>query len=1067
VVTYRLKRPPPAPPTVRFETPAEGEIALRAVVDYTVTTGEGCLETSVATLARDGGDTSALFDGDLVITPGAYTATVTVDPVCVDAPVSAQRRFTVVGGPVADAGGPYRARQGEVVTLDARRSSSPPAAGLITSYDWDLDNDGFYDLFDAGPTVPFVREADGQYPVWLRITTATGERAFDDAVVTVADPEPSCDAGGPYVVEQGAPLVFDGTSTAPGGADEPILSYAWDFGDDRFPQQGDGLVQPVHRYEREGEYTVTLTAFDIDSSCVATARVSVRDIAPVIRNLHVLRDGVPEGEPVEVSAGQTSAGSAAEPLLGFTWTFGDGSPPVTGPEVRAVSHVYPDDGAYEVCLSVRDADSTVSECVTATVTDLAPRAVLVGPGFALEGESVSFDATGSRAGGAADALTALVFEFGDGSPTVERAPAETRVDHVFTQSGEVTVRVTVADEDSTAEAVRRVIVEDAVPQAALDAPRFGPEGVPLTFDAGASVAGAASDPIVAWHWDFGDGTSEEGPALETVTHVFPDDGLYLVTVAVEDADGSVSRRDALVRIDNVAPTGARIEPTGAGVAEVGRPWGLRLRADDVDADPLRVTWTFGDGARLEGPTEVTHTWGAPGRFRVAATVDDGDGGTASAEAFVQVERPGPEIEGPAAGQATEGVPYEADFDVRPAPVSAGVFDAPVTVRVLGAPAGADVDVVDLGGGLGEPVRQRVRFRFTPGYAHEGRHRVTVEARSASGLVRRHEHQVSVLDAGTPILVGAAGTRGFGEVSLFQWARDPASGSTAFARRARTTLGEVPGPLVLGPQGRFGFVSLPASGTIGVLDLVSGALVRRIPLGADARAAVFLVANGGLYVLGPGSRLHRIDEETLKLDRSLVLEAPEPLTALARVGPADAGVLIALGAGGRTLYRWPDAVLDGVRPSPPMTVDLGARTAGVRGLWANADGSVVLTAETKRAGLLRLDGAALAFPRPALEASAVGLSGMVHTLEVTPEVVWATTTAGLEQLPAGAAASTLVSSRAWRGLAVLPAALLGETLLGLGTSNIVEVQRPADSAILETYIGNGAATLRAGLRRRAD
>jgi hypothetical protein len=37
-------------------------------------------------------------------------------------------------------------------------------------------------------------------------------------------------------------------------------------------------------------------------------------------------------------------------------------------------------------------------------------------------------------------------------------------------------------------------------------------------------------------------------------------------------------------------------------------------------------------------------------------------------------------------------------------------------------------------------------------------------------------------------------------------------------------------------------------------------------------------------------------------------------------------------------------------------------------------------------------------------------------------------------------------------------------LALGTSGAVEIQRLADAAVLEVWRGNGAARLRAGLRR---
>ncbi len=223
LAVYTVRRAPPAAPTITFSGVAENEVTLRAVVDYTVTAGEGCVERVDATVQRDQNPPGGLIDGAIVADPGHYTATVTVDPVCSEQTISASRHFTVVAGARADAGGPYQTTQGVPVTLDASASVAPPQAGGIAGYDWDLDNDSFYDRLDAGPRVPFMRRNQGTYQVWVRITTGNGEHFFDDATVTVADPMPICDAGGPYLVEQGAFVTFDGTATRAGAADEPML----------------------------------------------------------------------------------------------------------------------------------------------------------------------------------------------------------------------------------------------------------------------------------------------------------------------------------------------------------------------------------------------------------------------------------------------------------------------------------------------------------------------------------------------------------------------------------------------------------------------------------------------------------------------------------------------------------------------------------------------------------------------------------------------------------------------------------------------------------------------------
>jgi PKD repeat protein len=1059
LAVYTVRRAPPAAPTITFSGVAENEVTLRAVVDYTVTAGEGCVERVDATVQRDQNPPGGLIDGAILADPGTYAATVTVDPVCSEQLVSANRHFTVVAGARADAGGPYQTTQGVPVTLDASASVAPPQAGGIAGYDWDLDNDGFYDRVDAGPRVAFMRPQQGTYQVWVRIRLGNGERAFDDATVTVADPMPTCDAGGPYSVEQGALVAFDGSGTRAGAADEPVLSYAWDFGDARFPQQGDGLTQPTHRYADEGTYVVTLTARDLDSSCVDTAQVTVRDIQPVIRNLHVSPEVLVEGESVQASAGQTSAGSAAEPLVDFSWDWGDGTPPETGVELRGPAHTYVDSGRFAVCLTVRDLDSRASDCVDIDVQDLSPLAQFNGPGFALEGEPVDFDAAGSRAGGLLDPLSGLQWDFGDGTPVEARAPGETRITHVFTTAGALTVRLTVADEDSSVEVTRPIVVEDAEPLADLVVPPTGVEGVPVRLDASASIGGAASDPITRFTWDFGDGDTAEGPDLAATDHVFPDDGTYLVVVTVTDADGSVARRDAVIRITNAAPTQARIARADAGTPEVGRPVGLVVSWVDVPADPVGVTWSFGDGSPSATGTRVDHVFDAPGRYRVAAALDDGDGGTATAELFVQVERPGPEITGPTTATVAEGEPFTAQIDVRPAPDGAGGYDAPVNVRVPLLPPGATFQLVDVGN---RPTIRRVVIRFTPGYAQEGPQRFHVEARSPTGLERGHDLVVDVQDVATPVLVGTQGGPGQGEVSVFAWHREPVTQVLAFERLGRTPLGEPPGDVVIEASGRRAFIALARSARVAVVDLTSGSVVRRIPIAPSGRAPALFAAGGGVWVAAGDNQLSRIDTERLKLGRPRALPASERLVRFEVVGDAVFGDLLAIGASGTSLhlFRLADVVGEAALRAP-RTLALPYRIGAVA--W-DATGERLLLGEAKAARLHAVEGAGLLENRPVLNDRPFDLPGIAVEMVggAEGEAAWISTPGGLLRLEADDL--QVHGGRGTAGLAVLPSALLGEPCLALGSASVIEIQRVADQASVALWRGNGATRLRAALRR---
>ena len=84
--------------------------------------------------------------------------------------------------PTADAGGPYEADAGQLVTLDGSGSIDPD--GSITLYEWDLDDDSQYD--DAtGITAQITFNEPGQFGVRLKVTDDSGLSDTDSAQVTV------------------------------------------------------------------------------------------------------------------------------------------------------------------------------------------------------------------------------------------------------------------------------------------------------------------------------------------------------------------------------------------------------------------------------------------------------------------------------------------------------------------------------------------------------------------------------------------------------------------------------------------------------------------------------------------------------------------------------------------------------------------------------------------------------------------------------------------------------------------------------------------------------------------
>ena len=168
--------------------------------------------------------------------------------------------------PNANAGGSYTADLGNGLTLDGSASMDPNSAcgDSIVSYEWDLNDDGTYEL--TGPTaISAVSAAQvnalglGSHPIRLRVTDEYGLSDTADTTLAIYDNTPVADfTAVPNPAACGSSISFDASASTHGRPDRSIVSYNWDFGD---TQIGTGLT-PTHTYSAFGSYTATLTVTD-------------------------------------------------------------------------------------------------------------------------------------------------------------------------------------------------------------------------------------------------------------------------------------------------------------------------------------------------------------------------------------------------------------------------------------------------------------------------------------------------------------------------------------------------------------------------------------------------------------------------------------------------------------------------------------------------------------------------------------------------------------------------------------------------------------------------------------
>jgi PKD repeat protein len=191
-----------------------------------------------------------------------------------------------------------------------------------------------------------------------------------------------------------APLATTATITGADDNGDP-LTFTLDHGDGTPPATGTLPVAPIaHTYTGAGLYTTRLEVSDGRRTAVVTGSVTVGLSEPL-----TARAG--DDRSATVGAAVAFDGAASRPLIGietYSWDFGDGSGPVTGPQAE---HTFTTAGRRTVTLTVTSGSSTATD--TLLIDVLAPPAVpgldvrITGQGSPLAGADVAvIDADGVR-----------------------------------------------------------------------------------------------------------------------------------------------------------------------------------------------------------------------------------------------------------------------------------------------------------------------------------------------------------------------------------------------------------------------------------------------------------------------------------------------------------------------------------------------------------------------------------------------------------------------------------------------------------------------------------------------
>jgi PKD repeat protein len=237
----------------------------------------------------------------------------------------------------------------------------------------------------------------------------------------------------------------------------------------------------------------------------------------------------------------TSTAPANNPIVSYSWNFGDGS---TG-SGRTATHSFSIPGTYAVTLTVMDQyNRTASTTQTLDVAGgTAPTAsFLSSPAAPLIGDTVNFNASASLAV-PGRTIRSYAWDFGDGTLKTTTGPTTT---HDFVTAGVFTVTLVVTDDAGRqGVATASITIAGDAPTADFTFSQLPPNAAHnMQFNSSGSSA-APGRTITSYAWDFGDGGSS---TLSSPSHAYIAAASYNVTLTVTDSTGKVGRVTKTVQV---------------------------------------------------------------------------------------------------------------------------------------------------------------------------------------------------------------------------------------------------------------------------------------------------------------------------------------------------------------------------------------------------------------------------------------------------------------------------------------------------------------------------------------
>lgn len=427
--------------------------------------------------------------------------------------------------PVAIAGPDLNSDEGEILELDG--SDSYDNVGIV-EYSWTIQDGSPVVL--SGTNVEHIFSDPGSYDVILNVSDLAGFWHCDHLTVVVNDitpPEAVC--GPDRTVDEGEWVIFNGSNSSDNVG---IVDYSWTF-DDPDPVILHGK-DVGYVFDDPGLFMISLVVSDdsgnIDESSFTLEVLDITD--PVIN----LGEVFIEGDNLGVFNGSGCTDNVG--IVNWTWSF------ISGPDMiklygKEVVHIFYSPGTYTVTLEVVDgAGNMASSTFEIEIVDVTPPFLLLEP-ISVDEDSV-LELTCNEC---TDnfRIENWTWEFMDGDLRIILYGPSPH--YRFGDPGVFDVSVKVSDISGNTATGDLVITVNDITKPSVEAgiDQKVKEGNEILFEG----SGSDNVGITNWTWEFDDG---DGPVTlfgPSVTYIFPNAGMFDVTLEVRDDSGNI-RSDTLV-----------------------------------------------------------------------------------------------------------------------------------------------------------------------------------------------------------------------------------------------------------------------------------------------------------------------------------------------------------------------------------------------------------------------------------------------------------------------------------------------------------------------------------------